>query len=151
MRAFLIQGRAGTGKTTLCNFIEKLLIEEGYQIIFDSREKDYPKDKWKNDFLAVYEKDGKKTIINTWSDTKTSAEYLSEKYEEYKPFDTIITAIRPYDWNNRLHLWLKRKFENDTSEEIPIDLDMLKGRYTTSETFAKDVFEKEFIPKFLNN
>lgn len=151
MKAFLIQGRAGVGKTTLCGWIEKWLLEQGYTIVFDSREEEFPKEKWEYDFLAVYEKEGKRLILNTWSDTKTSAEYLSEKYEEYKPFDTIITAIRPYDWNNRLHLWLKWTFISDITEKITINLDRLREQCEKPETFAKEVLEKEFIPQFLNN
>lgn len=149
MRAFLIQGRAGTGKTTLCGWIEKWLLGQGYTFVFDSREEEFPE--YEYDFLAVYEKDGKRLLLNTWSDTKTSAEYLSKKYEEYKPFDTIITAIRPYDWNNRLHLWLKWTFISDITEDIIIDLDILRKQCEKPETFAKEVLEQEFIPQFLNN
>lgn len=149
MKTFLIQGRAGTGKTTLCGWIEKWLLEQGYTFVFDSREKEFPE--YEYDFLAVYEKDEKRLLLNTWSDTKTSAEYLSKKYEEYKPFDTIITAIRPYDWNNRLHLWLKWTFISDITEDIIIDLDILREQCEKPETFAKEVLEKEFIPQFLNN
>lgn len=151
MRTFFIQGKPNTGKTTLCGLIEKWLLEQGYTIVFDSREEEFPKEKWEYDFLAVYEKEEKRLILNTWSDTKTSAEYLSEKYEEYKPFDTIITAIRPYNWNHRLHLWLKWTFISDITEDITIDLDMLREQYENAETFAKEVLEKEFIPQFLNN
>lgn len=149
MRAFLIQGRAGTGKTTLCNLIEKRLLEQGHTIVFDSREEDFPKEKWEYDFLAVYEKEGKRLILNTWSDTKSSADYLAKKCEEYKSLDTIITAIRPKNVNRILHIRMIRAvFANDITEDITIDLDMLREQCEQPETFAEEILEKEFIPQF---
>lgn len=148
MKAFLIQGKQDVGKTTLCKAIDIWLIEnEKYTRIFDSREKEYQEE----DFIVVYQKDNHKMIINTWGDDKKSIEYFTEKYEEYKPFDTLITAIRPYDINRNLHTGIKRVFNKDVSEEIVIDLDELRNQYPNRERFAEEVLNKEFIPKFLNN
>lgn len=144
MKVILIQGTEGIGKTTLCNEIEKYLLE---QRIVD----DYDKyGDFKGDFVGVYTKreEGIKILINSWSDTEECISNFSEAYEEKKPFDVVITAIRPKDVNPKIHQWVRDVFEKDSVDEILIDLDTLASKYTTRETFAKDVLKNEFLPMF---
>ena len=114
MKIILIQGKANTGKTTLCNRIDEwlqreLLREKGINLRIEMT-KHFSK---KNDFFAVYDiytnKDEEKTdsfkariFINSGSEelciTPFERFYKNENEEYYKSKqqpDLVITAIRP--------------------------------------------------------
>lgn len=114
MKVILIQGKANTGKTTLCNQIDEwlqreLLKKKGINLRIEMT-KHFSK---KNDFFAVYDiytnKDEEKTdsfkariFINSGSEelciTPFERFYKNENEEYYKSKqqpDLVITAIRP--------------------------------------------------------
>lgn len=146
MKVFLIQGKSNVGKTTLCNAIEKWIIEKGK--LKENRIK-VGSGNDENDFISKYEINGKVVVINSWSDDEESIENLREVYEgDTGNCDVLITAIRPFYRNDKdIHTKLKDIFMNDVSEEdiIVIDMDNQEEYYNV---LARIIMTGKFMDKF---
>ena len=116
MKVILIQGKANTGKTTLCNRIDEWLqnnrIYKLQQLISNRKngQKSTIKEITKievikqilpnNDFYAVYDiqsskKENKRVIINTLSDYNTITKFVNfYNNNKNKGYDIFITTIR---------------------------------------------------------
>lgn len=144
MKVFLIQGKSNVGKTTLCNAIEKWIIEKG-----KLKENRIKVGNDENDFISKYEINGKVMVINSWSNDEESLESLRDVYEKNKGnCDVLITAIRPFYRNDKdIHTKLKDIFMNDVSEEdiIVIDMDNQEEYYNV---LARIIMTGKFMDKF---
>ena len=116
MKVILIQGKANTGKTTLCNRIDEWLLNnriyELQQLINNRKNgqnfsiKEITKIEVikqilpNNDFYAVYDihsskKENKRVIINTLSDYNTITKFVNfYNNNKNKGYDIFITTIR---------------------------------------------------------
>lgn len=133
MKIVLIQGDENTGKTTLCNQIDKWLQKESFLCV--TKEEDKPK-KPKHiklkDFRALYEKDSKKIILNTLSDDDKVISDFETFFKKNQNVDVLVTVIRPNaDKNTNLHKLLKDvygKKEEDLLIDMEQDLETIIGQ-----------------------
>lgn len=161
MKVILIQGKANTGKTTLCNQIDEWLqresLKEQQKNFRIEMAKHFSK---KNDFFAVYDIYTNKTtknpeelddfkariFINSGSEesciTPFERFYKNEKDEYYKNNnyepDLLITAIRPSGTN----------LYNDMKDILGLnlsDLEEIKLSPTYQEDTSKDIQPLELI------
>ena len=153
MKVILIQGKANTGKTTLCNRIDEwlqreLLREKGINLRIEMT-KHFSK---KNDFFAVYDiytnKDEEKTdsfkariFINSGSEEKCIIPfgrfYKNENKEYYKNNhqpDLLITAIRP---SKTLYKKTIKALNLDNLEELNLS--------SISCSYKEDTFKKNLL------
>ncbi|ATA93292.1 hypothetical protein CGC54_02530 [Capnocytophaga canimorsus] len=115
MKVILIEGEENTGKSTLFRKILKELVK-----------RPNVKDEYVQDFWGFYEIEGKKVILNSFSDELKIIREFKEFYKKYKDeCDVLVTAIRPKEVNSRLHNAMKKAiYEADKSEqEIVIRLE----------------------------
>jgi len=98
MEIILIQGGEDTGKTTLCNKLDEWLQKkQKYQrTVYKEDEPKKPKHKNLKDFRAVYEKEGKKVLMNTLADDQDVIQQFEDFLaENQQDVDMLITTIRP--------------------------------------------------------
>ena len=98
MKIILIQGGEDTGKTTLCNKLDEWLQkEQNYRrTVYEEDEPKKPKHKNLKDFRAVYEKEGKKVLMNTLADDQDVIQQFEDFFQKnQQDVDMLITSIRP--------------------------------------------------------
>ncbi|AEK23548.1 GTPase [Capnocytophaga canimorsus] len=136
MKVILIEGEENTGKSTLFRKILKELVERSNV-----------KDEYVQDFWGFYEIEGKKVILNSFSDDSNIIEEFKEFYEKYKDkCDVLVTAIRPDDNNNKLREDMKKVYEQDKSEqEIVITLKKIRKK----DKIEQDKYLEEKYDEFL--
>ncbi|GIM53867.1 hypothetical protein [Capnocytophaga cynodegmi] len=137
MKVILIEGEENTGKSTLFRKILKELVK-----------RPNVKDEYVQDFWGFYEMEGKKVILNSFSDELKIIREFKEFYKKYKDeCDVLVTAIRPKEVNSGLHNAMKKAiYEADKSEqEIVIRLE--KKDKTEQEKFLGEKYD-EFLSEW---
>ena len=123
MKIILIQGGEDTGKTTLCNKLDEWLQkEQSYQrTVYEKDEPKKPKHKNLKDFRAVYEKEGKKVLMNTLADDQNVIQQFEDFLaENQQDVDMLITTIRPPKDN--LSTLIKQVY-GSKKEDILVDME----------------------------
>ena len=123
MKIILIQGGEDTGKTTLCNKLDEWLQkEQNYRrTVYKEDEPKKPKHKNLKDFRAVYEKEGKKVLMNTLADDEiVIQEFKNFLAENQQDVDMLITTIRPPKDN--LSTLIKQVY-GSKKEDILVDME----------------------------
>lgn len=124
MKIILIQGGEDTGKTTLCNKLDEWLLQEeqNYQrTVYEEDTPKKPKHKKLKDFRVVYEKEGKKVLMNTLADDQN----VIQQFEDFlaqnqQDVDMLITTIRPPKDN--LSTLIKQVY-GSKEEDILVDME----------------------------
>lgn len=139
MKVILIQGSQNAGKSSL--FVE---VRKNYVTPDNTEVEEIHNQK---DFWGVYRINGKRVLLNSWSDLSDVIRGFREFYHKHKAegYDVLVTAIRSLS-NPRLHKFVKKVYQADCVEEFVIDLDEI-GKMQPSQ----QIFEEYFAPVFLEN
>lgn len=123
MKIILIQGGEDTGKTTLCNKLDEWLQkEQNYQrTVYKEDTPKKPKHKKLKDFRVVYEKEGKKVLMNTLADDQDVIQQFEYFFRQnQQDVDMLITTIRPPEDN--LSTLIKQVY-GSKKEDILVDME----------------------------
>ncbi|WP_175629660.1 hypothetical protein [Bacteroides acidifaciens] len=121
-RITLVQGEKDSGKS---KFIHKKFkeIESEVEVIEIVNEGD-----WNTEIYIVRNKKSNDIIIlNSGSDMRCIISSFGAVLSKYPTVSSIFTAIRPYNKNPKLHIWMKLELNITEQDEVTtIDLDELE-------------------------